>query len=414
MASLPYTIPSSLIRSELFRLRCPRHVVHLNIVDFAVAVERRLDHRLKDRPVIIAPAPSARAVVYDMSEEAFRAGVRKQMPLTKAVRRCRDATVVPPHPDRYERAMGGILQEVLPYSPLIEAGERDGHVFIDTTGTSRLFGPPIDVARRMYRRIKESLEFAPVWSVAPNKLVSKVATRLVKPMGEYVVEEGEETAFLAPLSLYLLPGIEKEDLLRFKALNLGFVHQVARLTIDQLSVPFGKRAGFVFDAVRGIDPSPVLAADQKPPSIVAGHAFNEDTNAIETVEGAAYQLVEKIGADLRQQRKAARMLAVVIDYSDGVRRTRQMQVRPPSSNDIALFQTARSVLYMAWTRRVRLRHIRLICAKPVFPPAQMDLFADPVQRKHEALIAAVDRIRERFGRDMIHIGRTLASSNVLP
>lgn len=404
MASLPQTT-----RSLFLRYHRPRTVVHLNIADFAVAVERRVNHRLRDYPVMIAPEGSARAVIYDMSEEAFHAGVRKQMPLRNAIRCCPDAVILPPHPDRYEMAMTDIFREVLPYSPLIEPGDMDGHLFIDTTGTSRLFGPPVDVAWRMYQGIKKHLGFAPVWSVSPNKLVSKVATRLVKPNGEYIVGEGEEAAFLAPLPLHLLPGIERDDLLKFRELNLGFVHQAAGLTNDQLTVIFGKRAGFVFNTVRGIDVSDVLSADQKPPKIIADHEFGNDTNEVNIVERVLYQLVEKTGLTLRKTGKAARMLAIVLDHSDGVRRTRQMSVSPPSANDISLFKTARSVLYMAWTRRVRLRHIRLICEKPVFPPAQMDLFPDLVLQKQERLINAMDRIQNRFGRDMIHMGRALAS-----
>jgi DNA polymerase-4 len=285
----------------------------------------------------------------------------------------------------------------------------DGHLFIDTTGTSRLFGPPVDVAWRMYQRIKADLGFAPIWSVSPNKLVSKVATRLVKPNGEYIVGEGEESAFLAPLPLFLLPGIERDDLVRFRALNLGFIHQAAALTHDQLTVIFGKRAGFMFDAIRGIDASEVLCADQKPPKVIADHEFGNDTNEVEEVERVLYQLLEKIGIRLRKMGKAARLLAIVLDHSDGVRRVRQMNVSPPSANELSLFKTALAILGLAWTRRVRVRHIRLICDKPVFPPAQMDLFPDPVLKKQERLITAMDRIRDRFGRDMIHMGRALAS-----
>lgn len=400
---------SRITRSCFKTAHRPRAIVHLNIADFAVAVERRVDQRLKDYPVIIAPNASARAVVYDMSEEAFRAGVQKQMPLAKAVRCCRDAIIVPTHPDRYEQAMADIFRETLPYSPLIEPGDVDGHLFIDTTGTSRLFGPPVDVAWRIYRGIKKNLGFKPIWSVSPNKLVAKVATRLVKPVGEYIVGEGEEYAFLAPLPLFLIPGIERDDLLKFRELNLGFVNQAVGLTLDQLNVPFGKRAGFLFDTIRGVDFSPVVAADQKPPKIIADHYFGNDTNNVEAVETALYQLVETIGRKLRKQRKVARVIAMVLDHSDGVRRIRQMKVNPPSSNDIFLFKTSRFLLYMAWTRRVRVRHLRLICEKPIFPPAQLDLFPDPVRQKQELLITAMDRIRDRFGRDMIHMGLTLTS-----
>ena len=38
-----------------------RSIIHLNVADFAVAVERAVDCRLKDRPVIIAPEGAARA-----------------------------------------------------------------------------------------------------------------------------------------------------------------------------------------------------------------------------------------------------------------------------------------------------------------------------------------------------------------
>ena len=79
-----------------------------------------------------------------------------------------------------------------PYSPLIEHGEGDGHLFMDVTGTGRLFGPPVDVAWRLRRQAAADLRLAPIWAVAPNKLVAKVATRLVKPDGEYIVGAGEE------------------------------------------------------------------------------------------------------------------------------------------------------------------------------------------------------------------------------
>ena len=63
-----------------------RSIIHLNVADFAVAVERAVDCRLRDRPVIIAPEGAVRAAVYDMSNEAYLAGIRKGMALRRAVR----------------------------------------------------------------------------------------------------------------------------------------------------------------------------------------------------------------------------------------------------------------------------------------------------------------------------------------
>jgi DNA polymerase-4 len=386
-----------------------RSIVHLNVADFAVAVERLVDPRLAGRPVIIAPQGAARAAVHDMSEEAYQAGVRKGMALTRARRICRDAACLPPSPGRYEQAMRRLFREMLPYSPLVESGEIDGHLFVDVTGSSRLLGPPVDVAWRMYRRIREHTGLAPIWSVAPNKLAAKVASRLVKPLGEYIVDEGETAAFLSPLPVALLPALEAGDQARLHELNLFRIRQVAALTKDQLAALFGSRAGLIHDAVRGIDPSPVLPAGRQPEKVSAARELAGDTNAQPLVEKVMYSLVEDVGARLRSRGKAAGNLCLTMDYADGLRCFRRLSLRPPSANDFTLFETARALLDKAWTRRVRLRRLRLTCPKPVAPQAQMTLFPQPQEssENREAVIHAVDRIRERFGPEAVRMGRML-------
>ena len=388
-----------------------RSIIHLNVADFAVAVERVVDRGLQDRPVIVAPLGSARAMVYDMSEEAYQCGIQKHMPLRTALRLCRDASVLPPHPDRYERAMRALFKQALPYSPLVEAGDADGHLFVDTTGTGRLFGPSVDIAWRLRRQVKTDLGLDPIWSVAPNKLVAKVATRLVKPTGEYVVGAGEEAVFLAPLPVWLVPGIERDDLNRLKEFNVTRVSQVMALSLEHLRVPFGNRARFLYETVRGIDPSPVLPAGRQQPMITIDHDFDEDTNERAVLESALYGMVEHAARRLRRQRRAARRVSVALDYADGIRCARQAAAKPATADDPALFKAARQALNLARGRRLRIRHIRLTCDRLVFPPAQLALFPEDRQRRQRQarIIAAIDRVRNRFGRDMIHMGRTLAA-----
>ena len=388
-----------------------RSIIHLNIADFAVAVERAVDCRLKDRPVIIAPEGAARAAVYDMSQEAYLSGIRKGMALRRATRLCKDARILPPHPDRYEHTMRALLKQTLPYSPLIENGDTDGHLFVDVTGTARLFGPPMDVAWRLRRQVKKDLGLDPIWSVAPNKLVAKVATRLVKPDGEYIVGAGEEEALLAPLPIALVPGIEHNDLLRLQEFNLSRVSHLTVLSLAQLQIPFGARARFLYEAARGIDPSPVLPVGQKPPKIIADHEFGNDTNDKPTLESALYRLVEQAGDKLRRRRRAARRVAVILDYSDGMRCARQLAAKPASANDLTLFELARRTLRLAWIRRIRIRHLRLVCDRLIFPPAQLPLFAADQKQteQRDNIVSAIDRIRNRFGHDAVQAGRTMAA-----
>ncbi len=383
-----------------------RNIIHINVADFAVAVERRLDRRLAERPLVIAPEGAARATVYDMSEEAYQAGVRKGISLRRAVRLCRDLVIRSPQPARYEQAMCSLLHQALPYSPLIEPGDHDGHLFVDVTGTSRLFGPPVDVAWRLRRQTRKELGFDPIWALAANKLIAKVASRLVKPQGEYIVAPGDEEAFLAPLPVWLVPGVEGPDLARLRELNLTRVHQVTGLGPAHLEVALGRRAGDIDAALRGIDTAPVLSVDQKPPRVVLDHTFGTDVHTYAAMEGRLYALVETAGRRLRQQGRAARRIVVAADYSDGRRCVRQLRMEPPTANDLVLFPAARRALRLAVTRRTRVRHLRLICDRLVFPPAQLPIFQDErrIALRQSSLIAVMDKVRDRFGGQAVRMG----------
>lgn len=389
-----------------------RAIIHFNVADFAVAIERVVDSRLRERPVIIAPEGALRATVYDMSEEAYGQGVRKGMPIRRALRFCKDARLLAPHPDRYERAMRAFMKRVLPYSPLIELAGGDGHLFVDATGTSRMHGPPPDVAWRIRRSARAELGFDPIWSLAPNKLVAKVASRLVKPCGEYIVEPGDEAALLEPLPVSLVPGIEQLDLLRLREFNLTRVSQVVRLSYEQLKIPFGRRARLLYESVRGVDFSIVPPVGSKPPTVIREHEFGDDCNDRKRIESILYRLAERSGGALRKRRMCARRLLVQLTYSDGFRSLGQCRLTEATANDFQLFAEAQEILKRAWRRRVRIRHLRLICDRLVFPPAQLDLFdsIDGPRPRERRLVEALDHIRGRFGEQSIHLGRSMAES----
>lgn len=386
-----------------------RTIIHLNIADFAVAVERTLDRQLREWPVVIAPLGAPRAAVYDMSDEAYQAGVYKGMPLAEARRVCREARLQNPRFGRYAQAMAALLQRVRPLTPLIEPGLDDGHLFLDVSGTERLNGPPQDVAWRLRRQIKTDLGLDPIWSVAPNKVVAKVATRVVKPVGNCMVAPGEETAFLAPLPLELMPGLAPPDLQYLREFNLTQVSQVTALGVTQLAVPFGRRALKIHETLQGIDPEPVPPLGTPPPEVGCAYTFATDSNHGATIRAVVYQLAEQIGRRLRRQNKVADKLVFGLVYSDGRRQIRQIRLGPACHDDLYLFAAAERILVRSWNRRIRIRTLQLTATALTFPARQLELFAAErrATAKQTALMRVMDHIRERFGSRAIQPGRTL-------
>jgi len=387
-----------------------RSIIHFNVADFAVAVERVADICLRRKPLIIAPLQAARAVVYDMSEEAFRSGVRKGMQLHQATRMCRGAAVIPPRFDMYQRAMGDFLKRVTRFSPLVEHGMADGHLFVDVTGTHRLFGPAPDIGWRVRKEVVGDLGVDPIWTLSSNKLVAKVASRLVKPVGEYIVAAGEEEEFLAPLAVSLLPGISPREMRRLYEFNIIRIGQLAGLSRNELMVPFGSRSDFLYQVSRGIDTNGVMSGVQRNPSLCYEHHFADDTNDRSQIKRVVAELSAKAGMELRRTKQAVRRIGLKLTYSDGSAVIRQASRKMGSSNDFVLQDMSALALQRAWTRRTRIRSCCLICDRLHRQSPQLSLFAEPHRKKREqdTLLAAMDQIRHRFGDQLIRTGNLVS------
>ncbi len=383
-----------------------RFILHFNVADFAVAVERVCNILLRGRPLIIAPLQAARAVVYDMSEEAFQNGVRKGMPLFQAKKMCRDAVVLPPRVELYQRAMSDCRKRVKRFSPLVEHGIADGHLFVDVTGTHRLFGPPPDIGWKVRKEVSKDLGVNPIWTLSPSKLVAKVASRLVKPVGECIVAAGEEEEFLAPLPVSLLPGVYPREMRRLQELNIFKIGQLAGFSRQDLMIPFGSRSDFFYETSRGVDREEVICGVCQVNSFSYEHHFGDDTNDLKLIQQVVGELAVKAGSELRRNGQEARRIGLAITYSDGSMVARQASRRIGSSSDFVLRDMALLALERAWKRRTRLRSCRLICDRMHRRSPQLSLFAvEPEKKERKNVLAAMDTIRHRFGEATIHLGR---------
>jgi DNA polymerase-4 len=307
--------------------------------------------------------------------------------------------------------MDALSKLATPYTPLLEAAADDGHLFLDVTGTHRLFGPAMDIAWRLEKTVRKDMALRPIWTVAPNKLVAKVASRIVKPVGEYIVGTGEEVSFLAPRPLTLLPGIEQPDIRQFSELNISRVGEVAALSLQQLFMFCGNRAHYLHELAHGIDPSPVLPRSLQQPALRFSHIFSGITNDKKVILRAVYQLAEHIGAALRSRCLGTRRLGITLCYTDGLQTSRQASINQATAIDSILFHFAKIALYRAWHRRTRLQSICLSGDRLVPPSPQMEIFpaARAIREKKGNLCNALDIIRHRYSHTTILPGRLLAT-----
>ncbi len=375
-----------------------REIVYINFVHLGVGLQRLREPDLRSRPLIIAPA-TARALVLDMSPEARRAGVRRGMRLAVARSRCPEAAVRPPQRQEYQKLVNRCLRAGLAFTPLVAPGRGTGHLYLDISGSRRLLGPAVDVARKVRQELVRITGLRPAWTLATSRLVARTASRLVKPDGTYVVVPGTEAAFLAPLPLSLLPGITPQELARLRELNIRTVVQARQLSRQDLALLCGSRAPLLHRMLRGIDPRPVHPCPvSAPPGLEYRCSFSPDTNHEQTVIAGLHSLVLQAGHRLRARGLGCRRVAVRLVYSDGVEVVRQAAARGVAADNQTIRQLAVTALYRGWHRRVRLQSLSLSCSRLLTPAVQLSLFAcNEKAGKNIEISRAVDVIRERFG-----------------
>jgi DNA polymerase-4 len=255
-----------------------REIVFVDVTAFAVAVERVVHPDLRGRPVVVAPVGSCRPVVTGLSPEAWQAGIRKGMMVARAVRYCRGLIVLPPNEPLYDRASRAIFKILCDFSPVLEPSGH-GHAYLDITGTGRLFGPPRDMAWRAQKEIRQRLRLDASLGVAANKMVSRIASKITRPAGLQDVPHGDESSFLSPLPVDLLPGVGARTQEQMEELNVRIIRDLALMRQEHLTLVFG-RFGFVLhQRALGIDDTPVYPV-RTAPAVVPEQVLADDTATI--------------------------------------------------------------------------------------------------------------------------------------
>jgi DNA polymerase IV len=385
-----------------------RHIIHIHIPAFPIAVARVCRPELRGRPVVVAPAHSERAIVLSVSSEAREEGVFKGMPLAKAFKVCPGLSVLPHDPEFTQKAVHVLSGVAARYTPLWEPSH-PGHVYLDVTGTQRLWGRAKDAADRVRRDIKEHLSLAGTVGVASNKMVSSIASRLMHAEGVLDVDPGRESTFMAPLRVDVLPGVgpvRRRVLL--EELNITLVRQIAVLDPHSLSLIFGRHAYVIHQRAFGIDPTPVYPPRAEP--VVAEEmTLSRDENDDAKLLGVLYGLVEQCSRKLRQRDLYPRRAGLHFRYADQEEVIRPMLLPRPSVWDFDLYAPLENLFLKACRRRVRVRFMKVWFRDFAPPPAQLSLFAFAPQdeEKKAHVIGALDRIREKYGDEGIQYGRKI-------
>lgn len=397
------------------RRQGPKRILLADCDAFFVQVARLEDPEGAGRePFLLVGGPGPRGVVASASYRARAKGVRSAMPTATAKRLCPEAVVVPvPRAACVERsrAVRRVLSE---HAPVVQAASID-EFYLDMTGTERMLGGEglARTAGRIRRAVRDGAGVGVSVGGGSQRVVAKMAAGVAKPGGVHVVPPGGEAAFMARFDLRELPGVGPAFAAQLERRGLRTVAETAAVEMAWLARWFGEGRGrWLWERVRGIDPSEVAAGDRRK-SVSSERTFIEDVRDDDELERRLLALCCAVGRQLRAQELRARTVTVKVRDADF--KTRQAGSTQPEGveTDRGLFAIASSLLRDLRNRRrtgVRLVGVGASNLVRQAEGRQAELFGRPSggeSEKDRDATRAADRVRARYGRDALAPARVL-------
>ncbi|HBE67353.1 MAG TPA: DNA polymerase IV [Planctomycetaceae bacterium] len=318
-------------------------ILHVDMDAFYASVEQRDHPELRGLPIIVGGSPNGRGVVSAASYEARKFGVHSAMPTRQALKICPDAIVVRTRMQTYVEVSKQIRKIFADYTPVIEPLSLD-EAFLDTSGTEHLFGGPVEIGHLIQDRIREELELIASVGIAENKFLAKLASDLEKPAGFTFIDPGKVIETLAPLKVEKLWGVGKRSVERLAAAKLFRCSDLQSLTLEAAQVLIGEKFGsHLWHLARGIDNRSVNS-NRKAKSVSRERTFRQDISDWEYIQNRLLELCESVGATLRSKKLKGRTVNLKLRFADFRTITRSATLTEPISTTQVIWETANKLL----------------------------------------------------------------------
>ena len=375
-------------------------ILHVDMDAFYATVEQAKDPSLLGKAVVVG-GQGGRGVVTSASYEARRYGVHSAMPMVRARRLCPHAIFVPNDFAAYLEFSERIREVFLSFTPLVEPLSLD-EAFLDVSGSVKIFGAPVDIARQIRARVAAMGLVCSV-GIAPNKFLAKLASDAAKPDGFVVVPADDVTSFLHPLPVTALWGVGAKTAEALQRLGLRTVGDIARLPGRTLERSVGDSVGrHLYQLAHGIDDRKVTP-DEASKSVGSEETFARDLDEENEILKEILRLGDRTAGRLRAKTLCGRTVTLKVRWSNFTTITRSRTLPYEIDTTAEIYEVARSLYEKLDPNRPRIRLLGVSVSglAPGPPRRQMTLGEGELRPGWQEATRAIDHIRTRFGDEAV-------------
>jgi len=395
----------------------PLTALFVDCDSYFASVEQHLDPALRGRPVGVAPVLAETSCCIAASYEAKACGVKTGTGIREARVLCPGIAIVESKPAEYVRY----------HHQIVAAVEDCIHVEAVLSIDEMWAWLPLNLrepqtVREIAARIKATVarDVSPVIKVSigagPNRYLAKTASKMRKPDGMFIIEAGDLPDVLHALDLRDLNGIARSMEARMHAAGIHSVRQLCAAPKELLRHAWGGVSGDRFwHLIRG-EEIPDLVSARK--TIGHSHVLPPDSRDPAKAWPILCKLLHKASERLRSHGLLAGSLRLHAAYFRGLSWDPEIRM-PETDSTVHLMRLCGRLWRERPDPRSPLIQVGVTLAHLVeqgnytpqlFPAVVREdedgrlTSSENPEEKHRRLDAVLDKLRARYGRDVVYLG----------
>ena len=292
-------------------------IFHIDFDYFYAQCEELRKPELRNIPCVVcvySGRDEDSGVVSTCNYNARKYGVKAAMPIKLAKSKLKDveAKFLPTDMPYYHDISRDVMRIIQNYGDLFEQVSVD-ECYVDFTRvTNSDFNDAKIFASSLQKNIKHQSKLTCSIGVGPNKLISKIASAVIKPNGITVVSREESRNFISNCKIEDIPGVGPKTLKKLQALGINSISDISKNSIFELRDVLGyKTAAFLVNASNAIDNSQIKARETSK-QIGKIVTLKKDTAEMEQINMTTASLCTSIYENLSNKKQAFKVLTIIL------------------------------------------------------------------------------------------------------
>ena len=385
-----------------------KYIALIDCDSFFCSCERKLNPELKEKPLCVVS--SERGCVIARSREAKQMGIKMGEPLFRAVEQFPNCIYMVANHYNYINISKQIMYILKSLSPNVEIYSID-EAFVDVTGLVKVYNKNYyTMAKYIQDRIKEEVDMPVSIGISRSKTLSKLASDRAKTTKDRIILLGKSKiqSYLEDVDVSEVWGIGGRLTVRLQRFGIRKANQFVAMPDKWVKDNFGINGLRTKYELLGNSVLPIINEPPLPKSICDTQSFSEFSSDFDFIKNELQVHIHSACRRLRQANLKCKRIGVIVKTKDFQCYFLDSALETSTNFELDISKTAFELLKMMYSSNIIYRSVGILLEDFIKEGEEQLTLFDNVEKnnKRANLGKAIDKLEQRFGRNIVRTGFT--------